>query len=343
MMMKSIIKAKGEVDSLELVEKDIPIPGKNDVLIKVELAAICGTDVHIKEWNEFAQLRMKPPVVLGHELCGEIVGVGDEVDASRIGELVSAESHIACNKCSLCLDGKHNVCINTKGIGLHIDGCFAEYIVIPSGNAIKVSNKIPRETIAVLEPLGVAVHACTLTPVSGKSVAIVGCGPIGLMAVKVAKTMGAKKIICVELNEYRMQTAVKMGADEVINPVKEDVVARMKEICDGLGPEVVLEFSGSVPGITSATKYIRAGGNIVAAGLPSVEVSVNFTEVFYRGVNILGISGREMYRTWNVMLGLLEAGMDVQDSISHILPLEEFEKGFDLIKSGEALKVILKL
>lgn len=340
--MKCVVKTCVGPGCLELKEKPIPSPAAGEVLIKVHLAAICGTDVHIKEWADFAAKRMKPPTTLGHEFCGEIIEVGEGVNQSRIGELVSAESHVACYTCPLCLDGKANLCLNTKGIGLHFDGCFAEYVTIPAENAFVCNPLVSEENNAMLEPLGVAVHAATKCEIGGKTVAIVGCGPIGLMAVAVVKKMGARKIICVEPNEYRAKAAYEMGADLVVNPLQEDVVQTVLENSDGLGADIVMEYSGSVAAIQAATKYVSAGGEMVIAGLPSCDVPVNFTEVFYRGVNMYGIGGREMYHTWKVMRGLLDAGLDVSSCVSHILPLEKFEEAFELIESGQALKILLR-
>jgi threonine 3-dehydrogenase len=340
--MKCVVKTAARPGALELWEKPIPSPGHGEVLIKVRLAAVCGTDVHIKEWEEFAVKRIVPPITIGHEFCGDIVKVGESVDESHIGELVSAESHVACHKCPACLDGKLNLCSNTKGIGVSFDGCFAEYVTIPAENAIVCNPAVPEKVNAMLEPLGVAVHAATKCPVGGQNIVIVGCGPIGLMAAAVVRKMGARKIIAIEPNEFRGTTGLKLGADLIINPINEDVQKAVMDATEGRGADVVLEFSGNVPGIQAAMCYVSRGGAIVAAGLPSREVPINFDQVFYSGVNMYGISGREMFHTWKVMLGLLDSGLDVTGAVSHILPLEEFNEAFDLIASGKALKVLLR-
>lgn len=339
--MKCIVKTSVGPNSLELQQKPIPSPSAGEVLVKVKLAAICGSDVAIMKWTDFMSKRVKPPVTIGHEFYGEIIQVGEGVDGSRIGELVSAESHVACYKCPVCLDGKPNLCLNTKLFGLHFDGCFAEYVTIPDGNAV-VCPGVSEEIGAILEPLGVAVNAATKCNVGGKTVAIIGCGPIGLMAVAVVKKLGASKIICSEPDEYRAKAAYAIGADLVCNPIKEDIVQFVLENTNNLGVDVALEFSGNVQGIQAATKYVAPGGAMVVAGLPPCDVPINFAELFYRGVSLHGISGREMYQTWKVMIGLLAAGLDVSSCVSHILPLEEFEKGFELIQSGQALKVLLR-
>ncbi len=341
-MMKCVVKTKPSSGHLELWEKPIPKPGPGEVLIKVRLAAICGTDVHIKDWEPFASARMAPPVTIGHEFCGDIIEVGTGVDPAIIGKLVSAESHVICGHCVMCKSGLANVCLNTTCIGIHFDGAFAEYVVIPVENAIICNSDLPIEVNALLEPLGIAVHAASKVEIAGKTVAVVGCGPIGLMAVAVAKKMGAGKVVAVETNAYRANTASKMGADITINPLEEDTVESVKRVTDGLGPEIILEFSGSKAAIIEETKYIRKGGAIIVAGLPSEEISLDFEQIFYNGVNMYGISGRELHRTWNIMLGLLNGGLDIRECISNVLPLEEFNKGFDLIKSGKALKVLLQ-
>ena len=340
--MKCVVKTNSGPGHIELQKKPIPSPAAGEVLIKVRLAAICGTDIHIKEWADFAAQRITPPVTMGHEFCGEIIEVGAGVNESRIGELVSAESHVACHVCPLCLDGKANLCMNTKCIGVHFDGCFAEYVKIPAENAMLCNPLVSDENNAMLEPLGTAIHAATKCEVGGKTVAIVGCGPIGLMAIAVVKKMGAGKIIGVEPNAYRAKVADKMGADLIVDPLREEVVQKIHENSNGLGVDVVMEFSGNVSGIQAATKYVSAGGAMVIAGLPPREVPISFTELFYRGVNMYGISGREMYHTWKIMNGLLSAGLDVSACVSHILPLDKFDEAFELIESGQALKILLR-
>lgn len=341
--MKCVVKTAPGPGNLELWEKPIPVPGAGEVLIQVRLAAICGTDVHIKEWAPFAEARVTPPTTIGHEFCGDIIAVGEGVDPARIGQRVSGESHVACHSCAMCLDGKENLCLQTRGIGVHFDGCFAEYVTIPAEVAYPVDPNVSDENNAILEPLGTAVLAATKVAAAGKTVAITGCGPIGLMSAAIFKKMGAKKVICVELNEYRAEAAKKMGADIVLNPKNvPDMVTVMKEICDGLGPDIVIECSGNGTVIKQATEFVRAGGEIVPVALPNKDVSFNFTETFYRGVNMYGISGREMFHTWKVMTGMLSGGLDVSGCISHVLPLENFAEAFELLESGKALKVLLR-
>ncbi len=340
--MKCVVKTAPGPGNLELWEKPVPSPGPGEVLIKVRLAAICGTDLHIKEWVPFAQARVTPPTTIGHEFCGDIIAVGEGVSPSRIGQRVSGESHICCHSCAMCLDGKENLCLNTKGVGIHFDGCFAEYLTMPAEAAYPVDPNVSDENNAILEPLGTAVLAATKVAPAGKTVAIAGCGPMGVMSAAIFKKMGAKSVICIELNEYRAQAALKAGADKVVDPTTCDIVKTMRELCDGLGPDIVIECSGNVNAIRQATEYVRAGGEIVPVALPSKDVTFNFTDTFYRGVNIYGVSGRELYHTWKVMTGMLSAGLDVSDCITHTLPLEQFEEAFALVESGKALKVLLR-
>lgn len=340
--MKCVVKTAPGPGNLALWEKPIPTPGPGEVLAKVRLAAICGTDIHIKHWVEFAQQRMTPPTTIGHEFCGDIVAVGEGVDPARIGQLVSAESHMICHQCAMCLDGKEQLCLHTRGVGVHNDGCFAEYVALPAENAIVCNPAVSDENNAILEPLGTVVQAATKVAAAGKTVAVTGCGPMGLMAVAVFKKMGARQVICAEINAMRAEAGRKMGADQILDPTQCDVVEAMRAQCDGLGPDLVIECSGSVAAIQAATRYIRAGGEWVQVALPSHEVPVNFTDLFYRGVSMHGVSGREMFHTWKVMTGLLDAGLDVSGCISHVLPMEDFQRGFELMESGEGLKVLLR-
>ncbi len=340
--MKCVVKSMPGPGNLELREKPVPTPGPGEVLAKVRVAAICGTDLHIKHWADFAAQRMTPPTTIGHEFCGDIIAVGEGVDPTRVGQVISAESHIICHTCAMCQDNRQSLCLNTRGVGVHIDGCFAEYVVLPAENAVVCNPNVSDVNNALLEPLGTVVQAATKVAAAGKIVAIPGCGPMGLMAVAVFKKMGARKVICAEVNDYRAEAARKMGADLVLNPAECDIVEAMRAACDGLGPDIVIECSGNVAGIQSAARYIRPSGEWVQVALPDREVPVNFTDLFYRGINMYGVSGREMFHTWKVMTGMLEAGMDVSGCVSHVLPMEEFAQAFELLESGKALKVLLR-
>ena len=340
--MKCIVKTAPGPGNLELQEKESPVPGEGELLIKVKYAAICGTDIHIKQWAPFAEARIKPPVTIGHEFVGTVVDVGDKVDESWKGRRVSADSHVPCGKCPMCRDNKQNLCLITNGIGITFDGCFAEYLTIPEAVAYPVDDAIPDKAAAIREPLGTAVYAATLVNVAGKSVGIQGAGPIGLMAVAVFKKAGASKVVSVEINEGRAKAAENVGADRVINPIEVDIVREIKNEFEGLGPDIVIECSGNPGAIRNATEYVRPGGDIIPIALPSKDVTFNFTETFYKGVNMHGISGRQIFHTWKVMNGLLKSGMDVSGCISHVYKLDDFEEAFEMMESGKSLKVLFE-
>ena len=339
-MMKCVVKERSKVGSLVLTERPIPTYGVNDILVKVKAAAVCGTDVHIMEWNDWSQKRIHPPTIIGHEFAGEVIAVGDHVTTIKVGDLISAETHIVCNSCVLCHNGYQHVCANTKTIGVTRDGCFAEYIAIPSENAIVYDPSTPAEIVSIMEPFGVAVHAVMEFPVAGKTVMVNGCGPIGVMAVAVAKKCGAAKVFAVEVNKKRVDLALQMGADEVLNPLETDIVQTIKEKTVH-GIEVVIEFTGNTMAIKTAIECMAPEGKMAAAGLPDGSVDFDFSEFVYSGKVMKGIAGRLMYKTWEDAKGLITAGLDLSPIVTHTLPLEEFEEGLRLMKSGECCKAIL--
>lgn len=339
-MMKCVIKERPEVGALALTERPIPTYGSNDILIKVKAAAVCGTDVHIMEWNDWSKKRLNPPSIIGHEFAGEVIAVGENVKTIHIGDLVSAETHIVCNTCALCHNGHEHVCPNTSTIGVARDGCFAEYISIPAENAVVYDPSTPHEIVAIMEPFGVAVHAVMQFPVAGKTVLVNGCGPIGVMAVAVAKKCGAAKVFAVEINKARGELAIQMGADEVLNPLEVDVVKEIKSKT-AYGVEIVVEFTGNTRAIKTAIEAMAPEGKMAAAGLPDGSVDFDFSEFVYSGKEIKGIAGRLMYKTWEDAKGLITAGLDLSPIITHTLPLEEYEEGLRLMKSGECCKAIL--
>ncbi|KGG80332.1 L-threonine 3-dehydrogenase [Caloranaerobacter azorensis H53214] len=340
--MKVVLKDKPGVGAV-LAERDIPKIGPNDVLVKVLATSICGTDYHIYSWDEWSQKRIKPPRVMGHEFAGEVVEVGSNVKSVKVGDIVSAETHIVCGVCPLCTTGNAHICVNTKILGVDTDGTFAEYVAIPESNAWVNDKDVPVELLSIQEPLGNAVHTVLAGEIIGKSIAVVGCGPIGLMAVAVAKAASASKVIAIEVNEYRIELAKKMGADVVINPVKENVVERVLEETSGYGVDVVAEMSGNVMAIQQAFKYIKLGGRMSLLGIPSKNVELDLAnDIIFKGITIQGIVGRRMYNTWHQVKGLLASGnLNLEPIITHKLPLEEFEKGMELMKSGNCGKVVL--
>jgi threonine 3-dehydrogenase len=287
--------------------------------------------------------RIHPPLVFGHEFCGTVEAVGSEVEAIKPGQFVSAEMHVACGHCLQCRIGQQHICQNLKIIGIDLDGCFAEQVKIPASNILPVDPAIPRHFAAVLDPLGNAVHTVLAGEIAGQTVAVVGCGPIGLMAIQVAKACGASAIYGIEVKPHRLELAQKVGAVAGFNPKETDVVAAVREATAGAGADVVLEMSGNPGAIQQAFKMLRGGGRLSLLGLPTEPVTLDLVpDVIFKGATVQGIYGRRMYDTWYRMLALLKAGaLNLDLIISDRLPLEQFEKAFDLLGQGQASKVLL--
>ncbi|MEA1975915.1 MAG: L-threonine 3-dehydrogenase [Bacillota bacterium] len=330
-------------EGLRLSEREIPTIGPGEILVKVMATSICGTDYHIYSWDKWSQNRIKPPLVAGHEFSGEVVEVYSDVTRVKVGDYVSAETHVVCGECEFCRTGKGHICQNTKILGVDIEGAFAEYVKIPADNAILNSKNIAPEYLSIQEPLGNAVHTVLSGEIIGKSIAVVGCGPIGLLAVNVAKASGARKIIAIEVNEYRLNLAKELGATVLINPLKEDVIKRVLEETDDLGVDIVAEMSGNKIAIQSALKYIKLGGRMSMLGIPNDDVEINVADdIVFKGITINGIVGRQMYKTWDQVAGLIESGnLDLDKVITHRFTFDEFEKGMELMKQGNCGKVIL--
>ena len=340
--MRAVVKTAYAPGNIELRTVPIPQPGPREVLVRVKAAAVCGTDVHIRHWNAWAQARMNPPVVIGHEFSGEVVEIGSDVRTVRVGDRVSSESHIACNNCQICHEGNRHVCPNTKCIGVHQDGCFAEYIVIPEEITFVYSDPaLPWEQLALMEPLGVSVHGITDVPLAAKTVAIIGAGPLGQMGILTARLTGAAQVIVLEPNAERAALAKQLGADAVIDPIAEDPVAAVKALTGGYGPHVAVDFSGSKAGMTAAMQYLRPEGQLTCVALPDQPISVSISDFGYRGCSIRGIAGRRMFENWEEMRGLLQRGLDLSPIVTHVLPLEEFEQGLDMAEQGKCGKCIL--
>ncbi len=341
-VMKTVIKDKPGVGAI-MTTKEIPKVKSNEVLVKVLATSICGTDYHVYSWDAWSQKRIKTPLVMGHEFAGEVIKVGEKVTKVKLGDIISAETHIVCGKCPLCITGKAHICTNTEILGVDTDGTFSEYVVIPEENAWINDPSIPPEYLCIQEPLGNAVHTVLSGEIIGKSIAVVGCGPIGIMAVAVAKAVGASKVIAIEVNDYRLNMAKELGAHIVINPIKEDVVKRVMEETEGLGVDVVAEMSGNPKAIAQALEYIRLGGRMSMLGIPTEDVKLDVANgIVFKGIQIHGIVGRKMYETWYQVKGLLSSGnLNLDKIITHKLPLENFEEGMELMKSGNCGKVVL--
>jgi threonine 3-dehydrogenase len=340
--MEAVVKAHAR-PGVEVREVPLPPMGPTDVLVRVEAASVCGTDLHIYNWDPWAQGRIQPPLIPGHEFCGFVAATGAEVTAVKEGDFVSAEMHVACGKCLQCRTGQAHVCKRVKIIGVDPNGAFAEYVTIPESNIWELPPSLPREYASILDPLGNAVHCVLAGEIAAKSVAIVGCGPIGLFAIAVARACGATSVYALEVNEHRRKLAEAMHADAVLDPGKDDVLAYIQQHTSGIGVDVVLEMSGHPDGMRLGFQVLRSGGRISLLGIPSRPVEIDFAQdVIFKGATVQGINGRRMYETWYQMEALLQAGkLDLSPAITHRLPMREFARGMELLKSGEASKILL--
>ena len=333
-----------------MVLRDVPRPscGPNDVLIKVHYAGVCGTDLHIWEWDAWASGRLKPPLTIGHEFAGEIVELGEEAGSAgllAVGDLVTAEGHIVCGHCLPCRTGDAHVCRRTQIIGVDRDGAFAEFIAMPASNVMRLDG-IPTQIGAIMDPIGNAVHTVLEGgSLAGSAVMVVGCGPIGCFAVGVARAAGASIVMASDLNPTRRDIARRMGAHAVIDPANEDVVARVNQLTNGDGADVVCEMSGHPSGHAQAFAVARPGGRVNMLGTPSRMTEVDFArDVIFKGLTIYGVTGRRMYDTWQQMGRFIRAGqLDASPVITHRFPLERMAEAIGVIKDGSAGKVILEI
>ncbi|HET7208760.1 MAG TPA: L-threonine 3-dehydrogenase [Terriglobales bacterium] len=340
--MLAVVKPQPK-PGIEIRDVAIPQVGPTDVLVKVKVASICGTDLHIYNWDRWAQGRIRPPLIPGHEFCGEVVAYGNEVTSVKEGDFVSAEMHVACGKCLQCRTGEAHICQFVKIIGVDADGAFAEYVRIPESNIWKLDPAIPQEYASILDPLGNAVHTVLAGEIAARSVAITGCGPIGLFAIAVAHAVGAADVYAIEVNEHRRNIAKKMKADVVLDPSKDDVRAVAAERTHGAGVDVVLEMAGHPDAIRTAFDIVRRGGRISLLGLTSKPISLNFSEdIIFKGITVQGINGRRMYQTWYQMTALLKAGkLDLHPVITDRMAMSDFSKGMERLTTGEASKILL--
>jgi threonine 3-dehydrogenase len=340
-IMKALRKVRPERGA-QLESVPVPGIGPNEVLVRVRAASICGTDLHIYGWDRWSQSRIKPPLTFGHEFCGVVERVGEEVSAVAPGEFVSAEMHVNCGHCHQCRVGEAHICQNLRIIGIDQDGCFAEFVRIPATNIWKIDPAIPEHYAAILDPLGNAVHAVLAGPVAGQTVLVTGCGPIGLMAIAVAKACGSSSVFATEVNDWRREMAKKMGADLVLNPAEGDAVARIKKDTAGTGVDVLLEMSGNQGAIAQGFRALRAGGRASLLGIPSNPVSLDLvSDVIFKGATVRGIYGRRMFETWVQMTSLLKAGrLNLDPLFGERTSLEKFDEAFSLLQGGHAGKVL---
>lgn len=338
--MKALVKNRAEAG---LWRGDVPLPepGINDVLIKVHKTGICGTDLHIYEWDEWARSAIKTPLVIGHEFVGEVAAVGSNVADFHAGEIVSGEGHVVCGRCRNCLAGRRHLCANTQGVGVNRAGAFAEYISLPVSNVWRHSAHVTLDIAAIFDPFGNAVHTTLAFPVLGEDVLITGAGPIGIMATAVARHAGARHIVVTDINPKRLELARRMGATLAIDPRAEPLAQVQQRLGMKEGFDVGLEMSGSPLALEEMLDNLCHGGKIAMLGIPSKPLAIDWRKVIFNMITIKGIYGREMYGTWYLMTVMLESGLDISPVITHRLPWYEYEQGFAAMRSGDAAKVVL--
>lgn len=338
--MKSLAKLKPE-KGIWMADTPIPEIGHNDLKIKIKKTAICGTDVHIYNWDEWSQNTIPVGMVVGHEYVGEVVEVGEGVRGFSIGDRVSGEGHITCGHCRNCRAGRVHLCRNTVGVGVNREGAFAEYLVIPAYNAFKIPADISDDLASIFDPFGNAVHTALSYDLVGEDVLITGAGPIGIMAAAVAKHVGARHVVITDLNEYRLDLARKMGATRAVNVSTENLNDVMEELGMTEGFDIGLEMSGVPVAFQSMLDNMNHGGKIAMLGIPPSDMGIDWNQVIFKGLNIKGIYGREMFETWYKMASLIQSGLDLTPIITHHFPIDEFQQGFDKMLSGLSGKVIL--
>ena len=338
--MKALVKSKAQPG---LWLEDVPEPtiDINDVLIRVLRTGICGTDVHIYKWDEWSQRTIKVPLVIGHEFVGEIVEVGSYVNDFHPGDIISGEGHLVCGRCRNCMAGRRYLCANTKGVGVNAPGAFAEYIALPMTNVWRHDREIDLDVAAIFDPFGNAVHTALHFPVLGEDVLITGAGPIGIMAASVARHAGARHIVITDVNPYRLELAKRMGVTEAINVAETRIADVQKRIGMHEGFDVGMEMSGNPSALTEMLANMAHGGRIAMLGIPSEKIAIDWNTVVFKMITIKGIYGREMYETWYKMTVMLQSGLQIAPVITHRFSYREFEKGFEVMKSGNSGKVIL--
>lgn len=341
--MRALLKADGG-PGLHLAEVPIPSIGPGDIRVKVFAGGICGTDLHIYMWDQWARSRIHPPRIIGHEFCGTVVDAAPDVSHVAVGDFIAGEGHLACGTCHSCRQGRTHICERLEVIGVDRDGAFADYVVMPARNAWKLAPSISRDVAAIMDPLGNAVHAALETTLTAQTVAVIGCGPIGLMAIPICRMAGAEFVAASDVHDYRLTLARRMGATFVFDARRDDVVARLRQETGGVGVNVVLEMSGSARGLADGLGALANGGWISLLGLPSGSIELDIANgIIFKEAHLAGIFGRKLWQTWEQATTLLTMGLDISPIITHRFPLERYEEGFALLQSGDAGKVILYL
>jgi threonine 3-dehydrogenase len=338
--MKALIKQHAERG---IWMGDLPEPaiGPNDVLIRIEKTAICGTDTHIFLWDAWAQRTIRVPMAVGHEYYGRIVEMGSEVRGFRIGDRVSGEGHITCGHCRNCRAGRRHLCRNTVGVGVDRQGCFAEYLALPAVNAFKLPDAIGDDVAAILDPLGNATHTALAFNMIGEDVLITGAGPIGIMAVAIARFTGARHVVITDVNDYRLALARSMGATRAVNVARENLDDVMRDLGMQEGFDVGLEMSGNAAALREMLRTMHHGGSVAILGIPPAETAIDWNQVIFKGLTLKGIYGREMFETWYKMSSLIQSGLDVTPVITHHFGVRDYLEGFEIMASGRSGKVIL--
>ena len=338
--MRALVKAKAEPG---IWMQDVPMPeiGPNDVLIKVRKASICGTDIHIWNWDAWSQKTIKVPMVIGHEFMGEIAKLGTEVTGFQVGDRVSGEGHITCGHCRNCRAGKRHLCRNTVGLGVNRQGCFAEYVSLPAFNVFRVPKEIPDEIASFFDPLGNAVHTALSFDLVGEDVLITGAGPIGVMAAAISKHVGARHVVVTDLNPYRLELARRMGATRAVDVRTQTLGDVMQSLGMTEGFDVGMEMSGNDRAFRDLLAVMNHGGRVAILGIPPNEVSIDWNQVIFKGLVLKGVYGREMFETWYKMVAMLQSGLDVAPVVTHRFPAARFAEAFEAMRSGQSGKVIL--
>ncbi|MCL1599143.1 MAG: L-threonine 3-dehydrogenase [Actinomycetia bacterium] len=339
--MRALVKSKPE-PGIWMENIDEPDVGPNDVLIEVTKTSICGTDLHIVAWDEWARSTIPVPMAVGHEYMGVVAAMGSEVEGIRIGQRVSGEGHIVCGRCRNCQAGRRHLCINTVGVGVNRPGAFAEFLVIPGSNVQPIPDDISDDIAAILDPLGNAVHTALHFDLVGEDVLVTGAGPIGMMAVAIARHVGARYIVVTDVNEYRLELSQTMGADRELNVLTDSLDDVMADLDMREGFDVGLEMSGQPSALHDMITHMDNGGDIALLGIPPKQAPIDWNDIVFKGLTLQGIYGRRMFETWYKMLAMLQTGLDVSPVITHHFAADDYEDAFDVMRSGECGKVILE-
>ncbi|MBL6946649.1 MAG: L-threonine 3-dehydrogenase [Rhodospirillales bacterium] len=338
--MKALVKAKSE-PGIWLEDTPLPEIGPNDVLVRIRKTAICGTDVHIFNWDKWSQETIPVPMTVGHEFIGEIAELGSEVQGLKKGDRISGEGHITCGHCRNCRAGRRHLCRNTIGVGVNRSGCFAEYFSIPAVNVFVLPPDIPDDIGAILDPLGNAVHTALSFDMVGEDVLITGAGPIGILAAAIARHVGARYVVVTDVNDFRLNLARKMGASRVVNVARDKIETVMEDLGMTEGFDVGLEMSGNPTAVGDLLRTMNYGGRVAVLGIVPEAIPINWNDMIFKGLTLKGIYGREMFETWYKMTTMLQSGLNVAPIITHRFHIDDFADGFEVMRSGNAGKVIL--